>query len=101
MSRYELGPEVETFYEIECQSCRSACAVIQPERVLGRVIVNHPRDCSYPRKVKVSRRGSTPLGDPYSWEITMKNWLATVELTKRRFPHDFANAVTGTVKAAP
>ena len=75
MSRYDFGPEVKTYYEIDCEGCGFASAVPDSHAVFDEVTRNHADDCPYPRRVTVARRRYVPPGEPWNWEIVISDPL--------------------------
>lgn len=73
MSQYDFGPEVKTFYEIDCDGCGWSCAVTDIDMVFERVTCHHAEDCTYPRKVWVTRRREVPPGEPWRWEVIIND----------------------------
>jgi hypothetical protein len=73
MSRYDFGPEVNTFYEIDCEGCGLASAVADIEAVFEQVTHHHGDPCPYPRRVTVTRRREVTSGEPWHWEIVISD----------------------------
>lgn len=69
MSRYDFGPEVKTFYEIDCLGCGFGSAVLDIGAIFDAATRDHADDCPYPRRVAVARRRETPPGEPWDWEV--------------------------------
>ena len=64
MSRYDFGPEVRTFCEIDCEACGWSAALTDVDEVFDEVTSHHADDYPFPRRVTVARRGKVSPGDP-------------------------------------
>jgi hypothetical protein len=73
MSRWDFGPEVKSFYEIDCD-CGFATAVPEGEAIFDAITNDHhSQDCHYPRRVTVCRRREVPPGQRFHWEIIVSD----------------------------